>query len=103
VTRNFTDINQFEGTKMTAGVTEEINPTKYFLHMIWRETELYRREKELAERELMLARKEIEMLRQALIDATNPQKICCCFERMSLQNEDCKSVSVSRQDRRSCK
>ena len=104
-TRNFTDINRFEGTKMAAGVTEEINPTKYLVdvHMIWRETELYRKEKELAERELMLARKEIEMLRQALIDASRPQKICCCFERMSLQDEDCESVSVSRQDRRSCK
>ncbi|XP_018044718.1 PREDICTED: uncharacterized protein LOC108684758 [Atta colombica] len=104
-TRNFTDINRFEGTKMAAGVTEEINPTKYFVdvHMIRRETELYRREKELAERELMLARKEIEMLRQALIDASRPQKICCCFEKMSLQNEECESVLVSRQDRRSCK
>jgi len=103
-TRNFTDVNRFEETKMAAGVTEVIDPTKYFdVHMIWREIELYRREKELAERELMLARKEIEMLRQALIDAANPQKICCCFERKSLQDEDCESVSVSRQDRRSCK
>ncbi|KYN18707.1 hypothetical protein ALC57_09001 [Trachymyrmex cornetzi] len=102
-TRNFTDvnINRFEGTKMAAGVTEEINP-KYFVdvHMIWREAELYRREKELAEQELMLARKEIEMLRQALIDmATRPQKICCCFERMSLKDENGESVSVSRQDK----
>ena len=91
---------------MAAGVTEEINPTKYFvdIHMIWREAELCRREKELAERELMLARKEIEVLRQALIDtAIRPQKICCCFERMSLQDEDGDSVSVSREDRHSCK
>ncbi|XP_018364630.1 PREDICTED: uncharacterized protein LOC108762224 [Trachymyrmex cornetzi] len=106
-TRNFTDvnINRFEGTKMAAGVTEEINP-KYFVdvHMIWREAELYRREKELAEQELMLARKEIEMLRQALIDmATRPQKICCCFERMSLKDENGESVSVSRQDKCNCK
>ncbi|XP_018346649.1 PREDICTED: uncharacterized protein LOC108751125 isoform X2 [Trachymyrmex septentrionalis] len=106
-TRNFADnINRVEGTKMAAGVTEEINPTKYFvdIHMIWREAELCRREKELAERELMLARKEIEVLRQALIDtAIRPQKICCCFERMSLQDEDGDSVSVSREDRHSCK
>ncbi|XP_011066860.1 PREDICTED: uncharacterized protein LOC105153616 isoform X1 [Acromyrmex echinatior] len=101
-TRNFTDINQFEGTKM-AGVTEEINPTKFVdVHMLWRETELYRREKELAERELMLARREIELLRQALIDmATRSQKICCCLEKMSLQDEDDESVSVSGRDSRS--
>ncbi|XP_018304045.1 mucin-21 isoform X2 [Mycetomoellerius zeteki] len=105
-TRNFTDVNTIEGTKMAVGVPEAINATKYSIdvHMIWREAELYRREKELAERELMLARREIEMLRQALINtATRPQKICCCFEKISLEDEDCNFIPMAKQDRCNCK